>query len=397
MRVASMVAVFLVPAPLIAQRQLSDSDCVVARRHSPAAADSTGRAIAAECSRLALGGHAPHTPDGAQASGVPVEARLTAHVFADVRFAATDSAGSRNGFALGQFDLFVHSPLSDDFSVLSETVISPAPRNQFTAKLERLLLTYAPSDYFTAGVGRFHTGIGYYNSAYHHGTWFQTATGRPLIFAFEGDLGVVPVHTLGITAAGEVPSGQLGVRYVAEFGSGRAGQASPAVAPQPSLSDNNTMSFNVGLIARPDRPDGLELGVSIYGDRLTFDNTALAAITETIGAAHIVYHTDETEMLVESVVMRHSVNGSLVTSDTWGHYAQFSRRSGKLRPYLRVDHVAVPASDPVFGFLGRRSGPTLGLRFDFDPLAALKLQVLRLDSSTRRSVTRFDAQVAFTF
>lgn len=388
------------PSVLGAQRLPSDSACVQARRHPAVAPDSAARVIAAECARaLALAhegiGH-PGATENPQAAASPVDAHFTVHAFADVRYGASDSAGSRNGFALGQFDIFVRSQLSDDFSVLSETVISPAPRNQFTAKLERLLLTYSPSDYFTASVGRFHTGIGYYNSAYHHGTWFQTATGRPLIFAFEGDRGVVPVHTLGITAGGEVPSGQLGLRYVAELGSGRAGQASAAVAPQPSLGDNNTMSFNVGLIARPDVPDGLELGVSVYGDRLTFDNSALAAITETIGAAHVVYHTDEMELLAESVVMRHNVNGSAATHDTWGHYAEFSRRTGKLRPYLRFDHVAVPQSDPVFGFLGRRAGPTLGVRFDFDPLAALKVQVMRLDSS-RQTVNRFDAQVAFTF
>ena len=97
------------------------------------------------------------------------------------------------------------------------------------------MLSYSPNDFFSASVGRYHTGIGYYNTAYHHGTWFQTATGRPLIFAIDGDIGVIPIHTLGVSATGAIPSGSLGLHYVAEFGSGRAGQSSAAVAPQPAL------------------------------------------------------------------------------------------------------------------------------------------------------------------
>jgi len=124
--------------------------------------------------------------------------------------------------------------------------------NTFNAKLERLMLSYSPSDFFSASVGRYHTGIGYYNTAYHHGTWFQTATGRPLIFNIDGDIGVIPIHTLGVTTTGSLPSGPLGLHYIAEFGSGRAGQSSAAVAPQPSLNDNNTPSMNLGLWIRPE-------------------------------------------------------------------------------------------------------------------------------------------------
>src|SRR4051812_9581735 len=192
----------------------------------------------------------------------PVEPQLDVHLFADIKFSATDSVGSKNGFSLGQFDLFAHSQLSDNLSVLTEATLTALPRNTYNAKLERLLLTFAPSNHFSAAFGRFHTGIGFYNTAYHHGTWFQTTVGRPLIFAIDGDIGVVPIHTLGISTTGEIPSGPLGLRYVAEVGTGRAGQSSAAVSPQPSLNDNNTPSFNVALIARPDLLDGLQFGVS---------------------------------------------------------------------------------------------------------------------------------------
>jgi hypothetical protein len=197
--------------------------------------------------------HDEHGEGQEVASGSPA---FRVHLFGDVKFSAIDSVGARNGFSLGQFDIFGRSQLSDRLSVLTEATLTALPRNSFTARLERLLLTYSPNDYFVASAGRYHASIGYYNTAYHHGSWFQTAIGRPLVFAIDGDIGVLPAHTLGVSATGDIPSGALGLRYVAEIGSGRASQSSAANALQPALADNNTPSFNLGLTMRPDRLTG---------------------------------------------------------------------------------------------------------------------------------------------
>ena len=327
----------------------------------------------------------------------PTEPQLMVHLFADIKYSATDSIGSRNGFGLGQLDLFTRSQLSEDLSVLSEATLTALPRNTFNAKLERILLTFSPSDRFNASVGRFHTGVGYYNAAYHHGSWFQTAVGRPLIFSIDGDIGLVPIHTLGISTNGDIPSGVLGLRYLAELGSGRAGQSSAAVAPQPGLNDNNSLSLNLGLIARPERIDGLQFGVSVYRDRLTLADTSKAPISETVAAAHALYKTDAVELLGEAVTIRHHSLSATRNDEIRGYYAQASRRFGAVRPYVRMDYVDVPSTDQLFGFLGRRSGPTAGIRYDFDALAALKVQASHLNQTTRPTMNRMDAQVSFMF
>ena len=46
---------------------------------------------------------------------------------------------------------------------------------------------------------------------------------------------------------------------------------------------------------------------------------------------------------------------------------------------------------------GRRSGPTVGVRYDFQALAALKLQTSHLRQTTRPTMNRFDAQISFMF
>jgi hypothetical protein len=341
--------------------------------------------------------HAPDRTATPSEPTAPTEPQLRVHLFADIKYSATDSVGSKNGFGLGQLDLFARSQLSENLSVLSEATLTALPRNTFNAKLERILLTFSPSDRLNASVGRFHTGIGYYNAAYHHGSWFQTAVGRPLMFGIDGDIGLIPIHTLGLSANGEIPSGGLGLRYLAELGSGRAGQSSAAVAPQPGLNDNNSLSLNLGLIARPERFDGLQFGVSVYRDRLTLADTSKAPISETVAAAHALYKTDAVELLGEALVMRHRSLSATPADDVRGYYAQASRRFGAVRPYVRMDYVDVPPTDQLFAFLGRRSGPTAGIRYDFDALAALKVQASHLNQTTRSTMNRVDAQVSFMF
>lgn len=341
--------------------------------------------------------HGTHDEATSSESAATADPQFRVHLFGDVKFSAIDSTGARNGFALGQFDLFGQSQLSDRVSVLTEATLTALPRNTYSARLERILVTYWASEHFAASAGRYHASIGYYNTAFHHGSWFQTAVGRPLVFSIDGDIGLLPIHTLGLSATGDIPSGALGLRYVAEVGSGRAGQSSAATPPQPGLADNNTPSVNVALVTRPTRWDGLQLGVSLYRDRLTLQDTTKAPLDELIGAAHAFYKTDAVELLGEWVAMRHQSRAGGDANMTRGWYAQASRRFRALRPYVRYDYVDVPTSDQLFGFLGRRSGPTGGVRWDFDALAAFKVQASHLQQTTRPTINRVDTQVSFMF
>jgi hypothetical protein len=110
-----------------------------------------------------------------------------------------------SSFQAGEFDLFLTSRLSDNLSFLAETVLGPNATNLFSPDIERYQLTYKTNDYFSASVGRFHTSIGYYNTAYHHGLWFSTAEGRPIMYLFEDSGGILPVHMVGMSFAGAVP------------------------------------------------------------------------------------------------------------------------------------------------------------------------------------------------
>ncbi|HEV7902233.1 MAG TPA: hypothetical protein VGO96_00225, partial [Pyrinomonadaceae bacterium] len=131
--------------------------------------------------------------------------RLQIQGFADVNFRASNGRGTTNAFSLGQLDLFITSQLSEKFSVVSELILEAKRDNSFEFEIHRLLLRYAMNDYLNLSAGRYHSGIGYYNTAFHHGSYFATAANRPFLFAFESQGGVLPLHNVGVSATGRIP------------------------------------------------------------------------------------------------------------------------------------------------------------------------------------------------
>lgn len=315
--------------------------------------------------------------------------------FADVDYRATNERGKNNAFALGQLDLFITSRLSDKFNVLSELIIQADNTNTFSFEIHRLLLQYHPNDYFNLNIGRYHTGIGYYNTAYHHGQWFQTAATRPFIFAFEGQGGILPLHNVGVSANGRIPSGSFGLRYLAEVGNGRSVNSPGDRAVQTANDENEGKAVNFGLLMRPDWAPGLQAGVSVYRDRLT--PTGRADIKQTITAAHAIFRNSNYEWLNEALLLRHTPAGGPHTFNSSAFYTQFARRVGVTWPFFRYQYTNVPDDDPLYPTIGRRNGPTVGLRYDLTEFAAFKVQYDHTQRRRQRSLDELLLQLAFTF
>ena len=117
----------------------------------------------------------------------------------------------------------MQSQLSEKVSVYVETAIESDDKNNMGVDLERIFVRILGNDYINADIGRFHTSVGYYNTSFHHGAWFQTAVGRPTILSFEDGGGIIPSHMVGIALTGEIPSGKANARYFLEVGNGRQG------------------------------------------------------------------------------------------------------------------------------------------------------------------------------
>jgi hypothetical protein len=315
--------------------------------------------------------------------------------FGDVNFRGIEQKGSTASFALGQLDLFVTSDVSERFKLLSEIVFEADQHNSFGVDIERLLLQYSPNDLFKLSAGRYHTAIGYYNTAYHHSTWLQTAMGRPFLFQFEDGGGILPIHNVGLSASGLIPSGKLQLHYVAEVGNGRASISPAAEAVQNVVDENNGKSVNFALFATPEAVRGLQVGFSAYHDHLSPANAP--RIGELIFDAYAVLVRPNFEWLNEGLLIRHALDGTSRVFNTPGFYTQISKRFGSYRPYLRYQYVNESDLEPAFPNVGRQQGPSVGLRFDASESVALKLQFDHTDQRHLPSYNSLGLQLAFTF
>jgi hypothetical protein len=323
-------------------------------------------------------------------------------LFGDAGYSVSDHKGQTNAFKIGSLDLLMTGSLSDRVSVLGEVLFIPLNNNAFEADIERLLLQYKHNDYFTFAVGRYHSSIGYYNTAFHRGAWFQTAIDRPFMYAFDDHGGFLPLQEVGVTVNGQIPSGKLGLHYVAEIGNGRSHLLGSEPA-QNAHDSNNGKSFNIALFARPSWFPGWQAGFSIYHDFLTFSDNINHS--ELISTVHLVYRSSNYEFLNEGMLVSHgrTMSGDPGVFHTPAVYTQISRKFGNFRPYFRYAYINAGVNEPIYGdsadgpLVGRRNGPTIGLRYDFNDHAAFKLQYDHLASRGPTTTNGLGAQLSFGF
>jgi hypothetical protein len=334
------------------------------------------------------------TPDEHQSMSAPSTTTLGLRAFGSVDWGTTTLEQTANSFAIGQFDVFVASTLSERVSVLAEIVLEAGTNTRVVVDLERLLLTFRLNDYFQVGIGRFHTGIGYYNAAFHHAAFFETPTGRPRIFRFEDEGGVLPVHDTGITVHGVVPRTGSSLRYLAEIGNGRSWNVDETGQPKEGVLDqNDAKATNVGLSYRPERWRGLEVGATYYRDDIP--QSPGVSIPFRLATAYLVYRHPSFEILAEQLWFTHDTPEARYSNDA--AYIQASKAWGKLRPYYRFDRQTIDPRTPFIGTAGSYRAHIVGLRIDPSDLVGVKAQYERSDEQGQRGVDTLRAQLVFVF
>jgi hypothetical protein len=318
---------------------------------------------------------------------------LQIHGFGDVDFSATDQKGTTSGFNLGQFDLHFASALSPKVSYFGEVTLNAQPTG-YTVELERTIIRYDYDDYFKLSFGRYHTPIGYWNTAFHHGAWLQTTIARPEMVKVGGTF--IPVHFVGLLAEGDIPSGSAGLAYSFGVGNGRGSIIS---RPGDAGDINNNRAWVANLYSRPANLYGLQLGVSLYRDKISLANGR--DFREWITAAHAVWTKETPEILAEFYNVHHREVLTNLVSNSQAFYVQLGYRlpwfERTLKPYYRFEYIHTPHSEQVFGNLDL-VGSTLGLRYDITNYAAFKSEY-RHDQRqpTEPSVNGLFLQTDFTF
>jgi hypothetical protein len=287
--------------------------------------------------------------------------------FADMDFSATNEKGTTSGFNLGQLDLHLASPLSRKISYFGEMTFN-AHRDGYTVEVERSIIRYDYNDYFKLSFGRFHTPIGYWNTAFHHGAWLQTTIDRPEIVKIGGTF--IPVHFVGFLAEGNIPSGGAGLSYNVGVGNGRGDIIS---RPGDAGDINNNRAWVANIFARPVNLYGLQLGASVYRDKITLMDGK--DYREWIASAHLVWTKGDPEFLTEFANVNHRQVLTNRTSNSQGFYTQLGYRlpwfEKTLKPYYRFEYIHTPKSEAVFTNLDLVES-IVGLRYDISSYAAFK-------------------------
>jgi len=283
------------------------------------------------------------------------------HGFTDVRF----STGARDssGFKLGQLALFVTSELAPGFSFLAETVFEY--QSDFVVDVERLSVSYQVAPWLRFTAGKHHNPIGYWNAAYHHGTLLQPTIDRPIMFLFEDEGGVLPIHSIGLMASGrDISPLHFGYDVLLSNGLGAtpAGDNDANKALTVRVSTQATSALLVGTSGYVDRvsPGVVQPGGGTLGE----------AVQIGMWGGHAVYNGAHLEARVEGQVMtaRSASAGTRRANLGYG-YAGF--RVGEFVPYARYDALAIDVGNP---WLDVPSKHALlgGLRYDAAATVAVK-------------------------
>jgi hypothetical protein len=324
--------------------------------------------------------------------------RFNFHGYADVDF-QRNVDGQTKEFDLGEIDLFGTARLSPHWTALMELVFETDDQQLVASvpvNVERLLLQYRGNDFFNADIGSYRTSIGYYSTAYLRGAWLQTAISRPRMFTFEDQGGFLPLHAVGVSVNGRIPSGDLNLHYVVEAGSSR-NYGDTAGVPLVDISFNR--ATNLAVDSQPRGVPGLEIGFSTYHD--LFSPLAGIALDRSVWMAHLVYVKGRVEFLNEGLRIGLG-NSALGWSTGLGFYSQIAYRvAPSWKPYARVEYLNLHGAGLIDQqariYMPWKTVYTAGVRYDLTDSVALKFELGHDTEYLRSNFISAAVQLAFTF
>lgn len=301
-------------------------------------------------------------------------------------------------FAIGVFDMLFSSQLGKQFFLTSEVTFRYEPNNPFV-ELERLHMRWAPNDYWFVEIGRVHTDIGYWNTAYHLGSYLQTPVNRPRSILLKG--GLIPLHLIGASTGGMIPFGkQTKLKMVVGAGSTR----DPLSSVQSNTFSSSYTPVN-GAHAKIE-VEGLGLknlrfGASGLLTRIASEPAVVRPVypderlDERMLGAHIAYPSEKLTFISEGYVIEHKALGSVAAGINEGEkwrslvaFALLGYRFGQFTPYLMGEYIDSQRSsnlqNPVYVPQPRGRVPpgitldliegSAGVRWDVTDWSAIKLE-----------------------
>lgn len=326
--------------------------------------------------------------------------------FGDVTYTESTASGVEGGFALGQLNFYVSQPLDDRTDVLVDFVIESEDTGEFIVDLERAQISYIFNDILKVRAGRFHNLLGYWNTAYHHGSQLQTSIDRPLFLEFEDDGGILPTHIVGLWAAGRTNTGSGVFNYGIMLGNGSKVHAAEALDPNNIGDDNGNKAISLRVGFEPNAMEGLGLGFSFYNATVSgFDatDTEVMRVKQNLIGFDVTYFAHNLELLGEYYIIKDEDDfGGGQKYSSSAYYVQAGYSIGKLTPYARFEDMSLDEDgDPYFdSTVGLDTAETermiLGARYSLSILSSIKAEARFVDDGTT-NWEEYAVQWAFAF
>jgi hypothetical protein len=332
---------------------------------------------------------------------------LPLHGFADVGWSIVHNPppGQRSGFAIGSLDFYL-TPEIGKARTLVELNVGVADSGETSIDLERAQIGYSFSDELTVWLGRFHTPFGYWNMAYHHGAQIQPSVERPRMLAFEDDGGILPVHTTGVWGTGSMRTSTGRLQYHLYAGNGTRSHAG-FLDPNPAGDNDTNKVVGFGLNYRfSGALDGLTIGGHGLRQTVTATDASDAFLARTklgIVGGHAAYDNDGWEAIAEIYRFHNTdLSGGSGAHDSTAGYVHVGRAlDDHWAPYWRWERASLDQGDNYFALLSNGQSYTrqvVGMRYNLDPRAALKLEWNRTDDlGVGRTIDELRFQYAVGF
>jgi hypothetical protein len=316
-----------------------------------------------------------------------------------IRTVAEDgSKSTSNGFSIPNLDVFLRGS-TGNWSFLSEVLFDIDEGNEIGVDLDRMQISYEFGDWLKVTGGRFHTSLGYYNTAYPQGgAVYLLPIDRPFVVDQHDNASIVPTSTVGLNFHGRPPFLGQRIVYDVDVSNGRGVQSNDLANGGDA---NNSKMLNLRL--RYDA-NGLIIGANALVDWIPprLDPNALQPETlhERIFGAHIAYVEHPWHFISEGYLIQHTGGG--LSQRTVAALCEFGYTVGLATPYARYELARFPNGQDVFWApthqqeRGDFDAVSLGVKIVPNENFAIKFELETNKGQAERDY-RAASQVAFGF
>ena len=296
-------------------------------------------------------------------------------IYGDIDAIYKNDNVNTESFSSPRIELF-YSNNWDKLSFLSEIMFEAGEDNTYVLDVERVQLAYVFAEWLRVAAGRFHTAMGYYNDAYHHGYYFVLPAERPTAVDFEDAGGLIPAHSVGVHFDGHIRLNPNAVfRYDTDIANGRGapGEVTIAFARKQMKALNLRLRLELGTTL-----DDVVLGGNLYtdeipantGDPITGADRIPFAMREIIAGAHMAYLGRQVHLVSEYSWIQHSEkDGGQNSYSTQYLFGELGYTlAGEWTPYARYEYTHFGSNpDPFYAFNAAARGSyhrgTIGLNY----------------------------------